>query len=209
MMVDPDDLERWVSAPRFRIYRDAAGGDRQRARDLYLSDVRIAGALMEDFHYLEVLLRNRVDETLTGRTTIALDWIRDGSLLSARALSLVEESERRVRESGRAVTRDRILAGLTFGFWTALFDHRYEPLWVSDLHRIVRPDGPRLRRDMARVLSDLRLLRNRAAHHDPLLRVPLDDRNEQLLTLVAWLDPAAGAFLARQSRVADLLRDRP
>jgi hypothetical protein len=44
-------------------------------------------------------------------------------------------------------TPGRIVAALSFGFWTAMFGPHYEGLWRTTLHRIAaRQDGKRLRR---------------------------------------------------------------
>ncbi len=45
------------------------------------------------------------------------------------------------------VTPGRIVAALTFSFWTTMFGPDYETLWQQALHRIARrPDGKGLRR---------------------------------------------------------------
>ena len=101
------------------------------------------------------------------------------------------------------------MAALSFGFWVALFDHRYEALWVKALHRAFRPDGPRLRKHVSARLSELRLLRNRVAHHDSLQRVAIDTQHEHMLELARWPDPAAGVFLRETTPVTDFLSRRP
>ena len=54
-----------MSGPRFATYVNLAGGDRDRAVELYHWTGDIAGGLMADFRVLEVLLRNRIDQTMS------------------------------------------------------------------------------------------------------------------------------------------------
>ena len=93
LIVDPEDLERWVSPPWFAVYLEATGGDRQRAADLYLWSASVSAALMEDFHHLEVLLRNRIDSVLTLHTSNCVGWLHDANVLTPEALKFVVEAE--------------------------------------------------------------------------------------------------------------------
>jgi hypothetical protein len=64
----------------------------------------------------------------------------------------------------------RIVAALSFGFWTAMFGPDYEGLWRATLHRIAaKPDGTGLRRkDFSGPLTPIRTIRNRIPHHEPI-----------------------------------------
>ena len=69
----------------------------------------------------------------------------------------------------------------------------YENLWQTDLHRIARrEDGKGLRRkDFAGSLTPIRLLRNRIAHHEPILEWDLPKHHDAMLRLTGWLSPSA------------------
>lgn len=83
-----------------------------------------------------------------------------------------------VREDGREPTPGRIVAAVTFSFWTSMFGREYETLWQTTLHRIgSRPDGKGLRRkDFSGPLAQIRILRNRIAHHEPIISWDLPKR---------------------------------
>jgi hypothetical protein len=94
------------------------------------------------------------------------------------------------------------VAALTFSFWTAMFGKDYETLWQQTLHRIGRrPDGKGLRRkDFSGPLAQIRALRNRIAHHEPILMWNLPKRYDSILQLTGWLSPPAAAWCRAHSR---------
>jgi hypothetical protein len=72
----------------------------------------------------------------------------------------------------------------------------YENLWQTDLHRVGRrEDGKGLRRkDLSGPLTPIRLLRNRIAHHEPILTWDLPKHHDAMLRITAWLSPVAAAW---------------
>lgn len=47
-----------------------------------------------------------------------------------------------IEEAKKEPTPGRVVAALTFSFWTAMFGKDYETLWQTTLHKIGRkPDG--------------------------------------------------------------------
>ena len=138
-MPSPGDhavVESLVSAGRFRPYPDACGGDVEQARRLYEWSVRLSGACFEAFHYVEVVIRNSVDREMRryqDEEVRGIPWF----LLSgegkdaARFEGSITEVRRRLRhQGGRRETRDQIIAGLSFGFWSALLHSGYDELWA-------------------------------------------------------------------------------
>lgn len=45
------------------------------------------------------------------------------------------ETIERIEREGKSPTRGRVVAGLSFAFWRALFDKKYHQLWASRLHK--------------------------------------------------------------------------
>lgn len=100
------------------------------------------------------------------------------------------------------------MAGLSFGFWRALFDKKYDRLWVSHLHHAF-PAGSGERSQVARLTSNLVPFRNRLAHHETIIRRPIATHYEEMLQLARLIDPDARDWIDAVSRVDDVLRDRP
>ena len=58
-------------------------------------------------------------------------------------------------------------------------------------------------------LTRLHRIRNRIAHHEPLLRVDLDARVDDIVALATLLEPELGRYVAANSAVAGYAAGRP
>jgi len=194
----------WFSPDRVEPYVAACGGNRSRAIHLYAWNARATGAFVEVMHHVEVLLRNRIADTLAG--DVGRRWYTSPVVLTPAGLGMVTEALDRIRRGGKRATYGQVIASLTFGFWTGLFgaSAHNEDLWRRHLHKTFRRHGPGRRKDVAGRLAVIRIFRNRLAHHEPIHGQNLVERHEELLELAAWLDPAAEAWIRKESRVPTL-----
>ena len=197
-------MEQALSLERFGRYLDWAAGDRARAIELYTLNTRISESLYTPLQMLEVALRNRIHAVMTEARHE--DWFHDASFLLGKwqpdqLAKAIEE----VREGRREPTPGRIVAALTFSFWTAMFGKEYETLWQTTLHRIGRrADGKGLtRKHFSGPLADIRTLRNRIAHHEPIIMWDLAQRYRKIIELTGWLSPAAAQWCEAHSRFPD------
>lgn len=239
VMVSPEQiaaLERSVTPVRLSTYVAAAGGDVRRGRELYIWDRDLSAAFFRDLAILEVALRNAMNDRLTERW--GDDWYANPEV------PLDDRSTRQLNAAWNRITGDptpgKLIAQCMFGFWRGLLDKGdhvgkpprrsrcdYEVLWRGVLDRAfpggrvqARKDGTRWARDYARaVVSRVNDLRNRIAHHEPLVNgFPLTGQNQRLsaedahadcLRLAAMLDRDLTAFLANTTDVRRLLDHRP
>lgn len=237
-MDTPDRLETLISTPRFATYVDLASGDRAKALELYHWTGNVAGGLMADFRVLEVLLRNRIDLTMT--THVALppgvgewyenpSWITVGNFLDRRAIEAVDQAKDSVREKlpvGAPVSRGKVVAALSFGFWKRPTHARYEEsFWLPALDQafaIPAPNAVARREMLFDHLTVLNDLRNRVAHHEPICKpwrfivrggrdvmYPLDTQYKMLVNVIGWIDPAAGEWIKNNSTALPLLVKPP
>jgi hypothetical protein len=197
--------------PRFAPYLEEAGGDHDAAAALYVWNARVSAAMFETLHHVEVLLRNAVDARFVPVDAGAAPkdtWLEDATILNDAARQRVYDTIKRISRERKAPTRGRVVAGLSFGFWRALFDKKYDRLWVSHLHHAF-PAGSGERAEVARLMSNLVPFRNRLAHHETIIRRPIIRHYEEMLRLAALVDPEARDWIAAVSRVNDVLSDRP
>jgi len=147
-------VEAWLSAPRFGVYLEAAGGDRQLALVLYEWNALVSAAFQRDLAHLEVALRNAYDAAIVANTTPGLaHWTtdpyrlfpvrwraaRDGTRIDANR-SPREQIERAVREAGPGAPTGKVIAELMFGFWRYLSTAaHHHPLWIPYLHTAFAP----------------------------------------------------------------------
>jgi hypothetical protein len=215
-------VEAWLSSPRFSVYLAATGVDRDRALALYEWNAQLSAALMHDLAHVEVGLRNAYDGALSAHWPGPPHWALAADAVFApvyrrRGRRRVDVNER-PRESlrhaianagGTGAPPGKIVAELMFGFWRYLSSAAHEKtLWVPALHRAFPPgtdralhvDGP---------VGRLHELRNRVAHHEPLLSTDVAGRLADMLGLAARLDAQLGQHLQATSTVANLLTSRP
>ncbi len=206
----PPQASSWVTDARFAPYLSEAGGDHERAVVLYVWNAQVSAAVFETLHHVEVLLRNAIDAqfapVLAGASP-AEAWLEDPKILNADSHKRVGETIARIRKDGKTPTRGRVVAGLSFGFWRALFDRKYEQLWVTHLHRAF-PSGTGSRHQVAALTSRLVPFRNRVAHHETIIRRPIKTHYEDMLELAGLIDPDARTWIESVSRVPDVLKQR-
>lgn len=196
-------LEETLSLERFARYAAWAGQERERAFHLYALNTQLSEALYTPLQMLEVALRNRCHSVLSAR--YGAWWFdQKGFLKAHRQPVQVEKAKADVRRGGKEVTEGRVVAALTFGFWTAMLSPKYDTLWQQELHRIAStPEGKRLpRKSLSEPLRDIRELRNRIAHHEPILSRDLCADHAGILRLTALLCPDAAAWSDHHSRFA-------
>jgi len=207
----PEQASRWLTDARFTPYLRSCDGDHERAVALYVWNAQISSVMMETLHHLEVLLRNVIDAQFTPVDPSATPrdtWLQDSALLNIAARTRVHETIGRITREGKAPTRGRVVAGLSFGLWRALFDKKYTGLWVAHLHHAF-PGGSGDRAQIAAVMSNLVPFRNRIAHHETIVRRPIQRHYDEMLELAGYIDADAATWIAAVSRFETVLASRP
>ena len=215
-------VEAWLSPPRFGIYLSAGGGDRSLALELYEWNAETSAALQHDLAHLEVALRNAYDTALAAAAGAGMShWTQDAlrvfpvSRQKAKDGTYVDRNKtpreqiaKAVQTVGRNAPPGKVIAELTFGFWRYLSTKAHDQsLWVPYLHKAfaVGTSRPQVDRPVGR----LHKLRNRVAHHEPLLQQDLAQRHADLLSLTALISSELDAYILAHSRVPALLLERP
>ena len=196
-----DDFAATLSVARFQRYLRWADGDRARALDLYALNTRVSEALYTPLQTLEVTFRNRMHAVLSEE--VHERWFdQDGFLKIRRQPCQVEKARAELRRGGKKPTPERIVAVLSFGFWISMLSPDYEDLWQGSLRRIAsRENRVGLRRkELSSPLNRIRDLRNRCAHHEPVIHWNLPKHYAGILIVVRWLAPPAAVWCERHSR---------
>lgn len=201
-----DIASRWpgiaqaISPERLTPYLRQTQGDLHKTLCLYLWNIALCESLYPLLNLTETTLRNRLDANLADlfgrREWFDLEW------LDARDASKICEARRKITGNRRLVTPGRLVAELTFGFWTSLLDVRYERtkvLWPHLAPQVFAyaPRKLRTRKAQSRYASAIRDLRNRVFHHEPIwhcMHLPAIVKDAK--TWLGWMSPEA-AFLAK------------
>ncbi len=199
------DIENALSLERFSRYLAWAGGDRGRAIELYTLNTKISESLYLSLQMLEVALRNRIHAVMS--ETVHEIWFNEDGFL------LIDHQKTQLAKAIEELTREKedpspgaIVAGLPFSFWTSMLSPNYENLWQQDLNKIARKaDGKGLRRkDLSVPLRPIRTLRNRIAHHEPVLPWNLPRHYANMLQITGWLSPPAAEWCREHCRFLEV-----
>jgi len=175
----------------------------------YVWNMELGAALHASLHLLEIGLRNRLDSVLTLRD--GATWFDDPLIVvEPSAQTAVADAKARLLKDGKVVSPPGVIATLDFGFWTSLFNRAYEQgpgrpvghksLWPSLLPSVARG---RSRGQLAGRFNELRKLRNRVFHYEPIWKAmsgkPLRQLHQELIETIGWID----ADLARLAVLVD------
>jgi hypothetical protein len=165
-------------------------------------NTRISESLYTPLQSLEVALRNRIHVVMAEAFGNEGWFHQAGVFLNDRQPEQLTKAIADLNAVNKMPTPGRIVAALSFGFWTAMFGPHYEGLWRATLHRIAaKPDGKRLRRkDFSGPLTPIRSIRNRIAHHEPIITWDLPGIHKRMVELTRWLSPAAAAWCRENDR---------
>ncbi|HIW94987.1 MAG TPA: hypothetical protein H9867_00635 [Candidatus Corynebacterium gallistercoris] len=184
-----------LSSSHLATFQQACQSD-EAALDLYKWNVKASAGVLELTGIVEVFLRNALDQTLT-------DWMHtqdhqeswiDSVPLNQRGKADIATAKTRASRRRRAYTHNDIIAELSFGFWRYLLENRYyTSLWIPAIHKAFPNASTDLRRranDVQLIVRGLHELRNRAAHHEPIITRNLRNDVTNALLLLEWIDPA-------------------
>lgn len=212
------ELAYWISQRRFDEYLAAAHYDSEDARVLYEWNVSVSGAFFELICHVEVALRNAVDGILSqlevassARVEEARGWwFASATFLRESELVFSRTASRHLVDRTKPASRDRMLASMTFGIWDAMFGRSYEQLFRKHLvHAFPYRNAGFTRAIVKQNVLVLKNLRNRIAHHQPIFDRPLDEYFTQAMDLLRWISPDLADWVQAQSRIPDLLAQRP
>lgn len=182
-----------------------AAQDQVHALELYTLNTKLSESLYVALQMLEVALRNRIDAVMAEK--YGQDWLFDDApFLIDRQKNQRLEAIKEVKETGKQVSAGRVVAALSFSFWTSMFNSEYETLWQQGLHKIgKKPDGKGLtRKAISKPLTPIRILRNRVAHHEPILHWNLPKHHENMLQLTEWFSPDAARWCRENCRFIEI-----
>lgn len=211
--LDHARLLPFISAPRLSTYRKFfRPQDDVELVGCYLWNKEVTAAFFPLLQILEVTLRNAIHSQ--ARQAYGSYWFdnvpcRPKSQLShaqnrhVKNLSKwINESRQSIRREcnipqSKAVPEDKIIANLTFGFWTNLFSAAFhvnrnpKALWPN-LLRAVFPNAPKGFRSRDLVQSKLlkiKNFRNRSFHHEPIWNIGYPhSETDAMIGLVAMKD---------------------
>lgn len=197
-----------LSKPRFATYLDKAGGNETYAIALYLYNSRLAKSFLFPLSIAEITLRNAVDQILVEK--YGNDWNQDpdfrDNVLTPESLSSLDKAIYRAR----GTERGKVIAELTFDFWSNLFRVEYSDLWRTKANiafpSLARGEG---RQEIQALVRKINQLRNRVAHHEPILDVNAPEHHSRIIRLTKLRCKTTADWMKHHSTINLVIRSRP
>jgi hypothetical protein len=206
-----------LSSPRIGTYEAATTGtpQLQSALALYAWNAQVSASMLAPLHFCEVIIRNAVADAIAAAHGPQWPW-NGGFLLSLPDPS-IGYNPRKDLMSSRAgkTTTGKVIPELKFVFWQTMFTRRFDAcLWMPHL-RTILPHADtsktvaQLRARVYAELEQLRKLRNRIAHHEPIFKRNLADDLQRVHDLIACRCPITAAWMTQNQQVQALIAAKP
>lgn len=196
-----ETLLRGLSVERLSRYSELAPHDKTKQLQLYAWNTALSESLYTPIQGLEIVTRNYFHTELT--KCYGEQWCYNPKIKfsHSQAQSISQAKEALLREN-KPLTSSNIIATLSFGFWTGLLSSKYETsLWRTCLYKtFVNKSSPFLRKNTHQEFDLIRILRNRIAHHEPILRADLPNHHLRIFKMVKWLCEETACWINAQSR---------
>ncbi|MEN9412161.1 MAG: hypothetical protein RIQ92_598 [Actinomycetota bacterium] len=160
----------------------------------YIENLEVSARLWIFFNIFEIYLRNSISNQLLVMFPDQPWWVDPEFLLSKdrRTINMVR---RQIENRKGEVEFGDVIGGISLGFWTELLSsHYHQRLWEKGLSRAF-PMFRGKRRDLHTAVERLRKLRNRIAHHEPILNRDLDYDFNLLVSLIGYMEPKVAVAL--------------
>jgi hypothetical protein len=216
-------MEREFTSRRLSIYEGKSLAERL---ELHQWDAQLSAAIMPALASFEIVFRNRVHR-LVGEFLGQNDW-----MVSPQAYRSLGSKEQKsigdavasaqnhlARSSTQELRDDHVIAASSLSLWTKIVSTYYRnSIWDSRgrSHRLgalfpnAAADLPALGQ-IHEELKEIRLLRNRVAHHESIAKRPdlLAKNHERIHRYLQWMSPDVAMLVALADTLPDVLDRGP
>ncbi|TVO55943.1 hypothetical protein FHP91_11955 [Denitromonas halophila] len=197
-------------------YETVTGGlDQAAALKLYAWNAQVSAALLAPLHVCEVVIRNAVAEAIEAQYGPKWPW--SPSFERSLPDPTIGYSPRKDLLSARrsATTVGKVIPELKFVFWQKMFTARYDQrLWSPHLQTVLpnfdlAMSVTALRLKIYHELEQIRTLRNRIAHHEPIFTRNLVDDFQKIADLIALRCAVTAEWMVKNQHALALINHRP
>ena len=196
-----EEIERifeGLSLERMSKYMDEAGGIKEKALSLYNKNTRTSELFYTPLQGFEILFRNSVYKAISQQ--YGENWLFEDNFpfeyIQKQMISSVLDKKRLIN------TSPKLIAELSFGFWTSLFGRKYEEVWRQILRKVFKDyDGAVTRKNVFSRLNEIRELRNRIAHHEPIFTRNKFEDMQSILDMARYICPVTAKWIEKESQL--------
>jgi len=204
-----------ISEPRFATYLRHCENDRRAALSLYQWNLEISSAFIVPLHLLEVSIRNAVVEALEDVHTSNWPWTQGFIISLPNPNSGYSPRQHLQGIAQRQPTMGKVVAELNLVFWERMFTRRHDSrIWSGRVNPLFEnaPAEYSAKQIRAAIHDDLRQirgLRNRIAHHEPIFSRELSADYETIYRLMLWRSAITSEWMNDIQTVTKLISERP
>lgn len=192
--MDRNAIEKIFSTERLEPDVKYHAGDFNKAILHYKANIEISETFYPLLSVLEIGLRNNIDYQLKRRFNDE-SWYENVEFIKIVAnfqIDQISEARNKILKEKKSITSGKIVSELSFGFWTSLFNSKFErSLWKNLRHAFPNcPKRIRQRKTMSTKLNGIRKLRNRIFHHESIFWSinAISNYKKDLIEGIDWLN---------------------
>lgn len=187
---------------RLEAYGPRGGSDKD-AITHYLWNLALCESLFCMLQTLEVAFRNTLHRSI-GNAISSENWLLNGPIfVGEREKEAIQKAINALLEQKKEVTEARMIAELSFGFWTSLADVRYDKVWPKFIksafpHAL---NSIRTRQEISSRVNKLRKLRNAVFHHHSIWHwKDLPQQHVDGFLIIQWIEPILAELVKSMDR---------
>jgi hypothetical protein len=165
-------------------------------------------------HFAEVATRNAVSDVLTAVYGPNWPWQQIFRQSLPSPSSGFSPRQDLIRTAAQEPTTGKVIAELKFVFWETMFTARHdERLWTPYIHQVF-PNGAThtpnvLRKRIREDLEAIRRVRNRIAHHEPIIGVGLATTLTRMVELVNLRCSSTANWVKAMEEASTVIAQKP
>jgi hypothetical protein len=170
---------------------------------LYKTNIELSKDLYEILCHFEVFFRNIINLKLSeyfGDNWIdVIDWGTNQKRKINIALGKITEKK-------KSYTNDDIIANVSLGFWTNIFDGFYEQILWKDVLNKAFPRKTS-RHVLHKALGNIYNIRNRVSHHETIINCEVSKVIYNILTILKFLNPTLLKFMKITTKASIYIKE--
>ncbi|MAD40949.1 MAG: hypothetical protein CL623_00950 [Arcobacter sp.] len=175
---------KYITNKRFEIYSDL---------NTYNNNLKKSKSLYIPLSILEVSLRNSINSLF--ERLYSRGWlVNEASFLKYKELKKITIAKSKISENSEAISKDKLVSELTFGFWTALFQSSYDDKMRFTNLKQIFPNLPSKdellvnRQILSTKLNHIRKFRNRVFHHENIIKDEFENIEDNIYEILEFFD---------------------
>jgi hypothetical protein len=212
--IEADQMFGTLTASRIDPFLAAARGDLERALQLYGWNARASSALLLPAHFAEVVTRNAVSDVLA--RVYGADWPSSSVFehsLSSTARGYSPRADL-IATRRRSSSTAEVIAELKFVFWQQMFGARHAvrlwgPHFPEVFPNVLANEESTVRERVLHDLDAIRRLRNRIAHHEPIIGFDLGAELARMIGLIELRCASTAAWVHDMEDASTVHAERP